>query len=267
MDGPPDEAARLTCFLVDDQLMLNGKMQDAITRYGGPAPVALWLAGATACGAGNTEGVVVPGLVPAMARSLIILEVDAVVAALVDARMWHDTKSLRRCAACKEHLKGNGIKLPAGGFLFHDWGRQQFNRQEAKDPVARSSKNRKRQMHRMPDLTEAVRARDGEYCRYCAVKVDFRARTGPRAGTYDHVVPDCYEPDGGNFLDALVVACAHCNGEKGHRTPEEWVRDGGLTLLPVPDRRAGNPDLRVRTGSGPGQDGASSGPGLTGTHT
>lgn len=264
----------MTCFLVDDQLMLNAKIQAAIEQFGGPGVIALWLTVGTACGAANTEGVIAPAAPPSHGRMLIMQppEMEAAVAALVETRLWHDEKTVKRCEACKEHLKGHDIaKLPKGGYLFHDWNQQQFSRKEAKDPSARSGRNRKRALHRMPDLIRAIRARDGSHCRYCGVRVNFDARTGDDAGTYDHKDPDCYEPKGGNFLDAIVVACNACNREKSDRTPEEWVADGGLALQPEPDRRAGVPDPPVRTGSGPdqaeGQDAPGSGQTLTAAPT
>ncbi|MEV4416138.1 hypothetical protein [Catellatospora sp. NPDC049609] len=71
-------------------------------------------------------------------------------------------------------------------------------------------------------LTAAVRHRDGDGCRHCGQIVDWNARTGTRAGTYDHRIPG----QGAEGPDDLCVACNGCNA--GRRDREPW------NLLPVP---------------------------------
>lgn len=245
----------MTCFLVDDQLMSNGKILDALERAAGAAGdeaaaavLAIWTATATSCGAGNTEGVIAGAVVLSFSRQLMIRRevADAAVQALVDARIWHDAKALRRCDDCQDHVAELELgRLAAGTYLWHGWGRQQFSKMVAKDPVARSRDAQTKDLHRNhQDILRAVRRRDGARCRYCAEVVDFRARRGPRRGTYDHVIPD-----GGNSMGNVVVACGHCNGDKKDRTPEEWMADpesNGRPLLPsplhaVPDADEGAP--------------------------
>ena len=256
----------MTCFLVDDQLMQNAKIQAAIDQAASGLVVSLWTAAGSSCGAANSEGLIAPSVLSWAAKNLYIdrdTVLPVLVAALVDNRIWHDAKALRRCPSCREYLQSVGIpKAPADHLVWHDWNQQQFSRKEAKDPIARSSRNRKRALHRDADLVRAIRDRDGPYCRYCGDWVNFDARTGDKAGTYDHKDPDCFEPNGGNFLDGVVVACGLCNRLKGHRTPSEWLRDGGLPLRPSPDRRSELPDPPVRTGSTGGQDEAKPGSGL-----
>ncbi len=78
-----------------------------------------------------------------------------------------------------------------------------------------------------PEITVLVRMRDGDACRYCGKVVNFGARTGKLAGTYDHRPP-------GQPADAerSVVACSSCNASRG-KTPLE-VADAAMPLLPPP---------------------------------
>ncbi|MFY1669510.1 hypothetical protein ACN27G_06080 [Plantactinospora sp. WMMB334] len=70
-----------------------------------------------------------------------------------------------------------------------------------------------------PVLTVPVRLRDGDACRYCGRIVNWGARTGGLAGTYDHLTPG--RPARGP--DDLVVACAQDNGRRGKDPhPERW---------------------------------------------
>lgn len=89
--------------------------------------------------------------------------------------------------------------------------------------------NRARRAEARDPLTiKAVRARDGDLCRYCGFKVNWSDRRGLRGGTYDHVIPGLV---GG--VDNLVVACRSCNSSKKNRTPEQ----AGMTLRPPPAKR------------------------------
>lgn len=263
----------MTCFLVDDELTLNAKVDQAIAAFGGLAVVGFWTGCGTRCGRKNS-GVVEASTASAVGRWgwMTPEEIERAAKALVTARLWHDVRTVRRCAVCSEHLATFDLTLPKGAYLFHDWGRQQFNRQEAKDPVRRSGRTRKQALHRMPELVKAIRARDGEFCRYCGDWVNFDARTGDKAGTYDHLIPDDFDDfvddhgevfPGGNALHKIVVACNLHNRQKGQRTPEEWLRGGGLPLLAEPDRRSEIPNPRVRTAQTAEQDGS----GLTDART
>lgn len=219
----------MTCMLVDDQILQNGKI-GALIDAAGPEAVSLWLGVGTACSGSNNGGVITPSLVSLVARTWAIKSTDRIVAALVDTRLWHDRRTARRCESCAAHLDEEKLTLPADGFLFHDWGQQQFNAAVAKDPIARRNHNRGKELSRMPELVRAIRDRDGDWCRYCGTVVDFNARRGPNSGTYDHV-----DPRGANELENVVVACRRCNGEKKDRTPQE----AGIELRPAPDRHTG----------------------------
>lgn len=72
-------------------------------------------------------------------------------------------------------------------------------------------------------LTVPVRLRDGDGCRHCGEIVDWSARTGKRAGTYDHRVPG----KGAEGPHDLCVACNSCNATR--KNAKDWI------LRPVPD--------------------------------
>ncbi|MEV4270571.1 HNH endonuclease [Micromonospora aurantiaca (nom. illeg.)] len=70
-----------------------------------------------------------------------------------------------------------------------------------------------------PILTVPVRLRDGDACRYCGRIVNWDARTGALAGTYDHRHPG----QAARGPDDLVVCCNHCNGRRGKDPqPGRW---------------------------------------------
>lgn len=75
---------------------------------------------------------------------------------------------------------------------------------------------RKAALARDRELRHAIRARDGDRCRYCGGAVVWTDRKGPRGGTYDHV-----DPAGPNTAQNIVVACRECNGRKG--TTRGWA--------------------------------------------
>lgn len=78
-----------------------------------------------------------------------------------------------------------------------------------------------------PALTVPVRRRDGDRCRYCGQVVNWRARKGGRAGTYDH-----RQPGQPATVNSYVVCCLACNS--GRR--DDPGADARYPLLPVPTR-------------------------------
>ncbi|HEX7992298.1 MAG TPA: hypothetical protein VF506_00155 [Streptosporangiaceae bacterium] len=75
-------------------------------------------------------------------------------------------------------------------------------------------------------LTVPVRLRDGDGCRYCGCVVDWNARRGSRAGTYDHRIPG----RGAQGPEDLRIACAACNGRRKDREDADEI----LPPKPVP---------------------------------
>lgn len=149
-----------------------------------------------------TDGRLAPAAVRIAAALAGIDTRDSAVGELLGARLWE---------ADGEHYR------------IHDYFDYQPSAAEVR--LARAKNARRQALFNDPGLTRAVRARDGDRCRYCGETVIWRDRRSPRGGTYDHV-----DPNGPNTLDNLVVACRACNAAKGDRTPEE----AGMPLLPPP---------------------------------
>lgn len=108
------------------------------------------------------------------------------------------------------------------GYSIHDWydyaGKLNERREDEK-----AYKARRYSLYNDMRLIKAVRARDGDFCRYCGKKVNWSDKRGVDGGTYDHV-----DPDGDNSLENIVVACRSCNSKKQDRTPAE----AHMILLP-----------------------------------
>lgn len=238
-------------FKVDDALPTNRKVRKLVRRCA-PA-LGLWLVAGTSCSAEHAEGILSADMLADAGQDagLSAALTRKATAALLEVGMWHDSKTIKRCDDCLAAVDG---KLPAGSIYFHDWLVCQFTRDESKIPEVRWKAMRLKRLHRMPDLKQAIIDRDGEHCRYCAIRVDFRARVGPHAGTYDHVDPDARTGPlaDGNDFDNVVVCCAPCNSDKNNRTPKEWAADGGRLLLAAPDLAGARSGLdREQVGSEP----------------
>jgi HNH endonuclease len=59
--------------------------------------------------------------------------------------------------------------------------------------------------------------RDGWECVWCRRPLE----VGLVAATTEHVVPRI--KGGPSWIENEVAACRRCNGERGHRTPGEWI--------------------------------------------
>lgn len=124
------------------------------------------------------------------------------------------------------------LALVSGGFLdlrdndyyLHEW--ELYGGKVARDySDDRSRRNGKRQAYQDGTI-DAVRARDGDACRYCGREVDWTDRKTGKGGCYDHVVP---HPVGPFTVENLVVACRACNTKKRDRTPEQ----AGMYLMSI----------------------------------
>ena len=69
------------------------------------------------------------------------------------------------------------------------------------------------------DRMAAILERDGAECVWCRRPVD----VGRVAATTEHLVPRI--KGGPSWIENEVAACRRCNGERGHRTPGEWIEE------------------------------------------
>lgn len=122
----------------------------------------------------------------------------------------------KRAGVIVPALLGAGfLEGEPGAYILHDWYDYAGKLCEQKE-AQKEYKARKYSLYNDLRLTKAVRARDGDFCRYCGKRVNWTDRKGVDGGTYDHV-----DPDGGNSMENVVVACRSCNSRKKHRTPSE----------------------------------------------
>ena len=76
-----------------------------------------------------------------------------------------------------------------------------------------------------PILRGKVRLRDGDQCRWCGIVVNFDARNGGRAGTYDHATSMVVA---NGDASKLYVSCRQCNQQRGNG--KNWTKK----LRPAP---------------------------------
>jgi hypothetical protein len=71
----------------------------------------------------------------------------------------------------------------------------------------------------LPRRTRLARIleRDGARCVWCGRAID----EGLVRATTEHVVPRI--KGGPSWIENEVAACRRCNGQRGHRTPAEWI--------------------------------------------
>lgn len=132
---------------------------------------------------------------------------DAIVAQMVGPHWRHRAEQAAR-AGYWSRVDGGWLLVDDAEHLFHirrkaeiEWERQR------KIDISN------------PSLIVPVRMRDGDGCRYCGHIVQWTARRGNRAGTYDHRAPGrpALHPED------LVVACGLCNRTRSNNTdPDAW---------------------------------------------
>jgi hypothetical protein len=158
------------------------------------------------------------------------------------------------------------------GYWVHDF--LDFNDSREEQERDAHANRMRVELQRDVALVTAIKRRDKDRCRYCGCQVNWRARRGKSAATYDHVHP--IAEGGKNTLDNVVVACKGCNDRKGKRS----LRAAGMKLLepgvlgapaldndPDDDQRPHLTPVRTEygTGSRAGAEGSSSGPGRVGS--
>ena len=126
-------------------------------------------------------------------------------------------------------LERHDWSVERGGYWIHDFLGK--NPSRAENDVHRA----KQRELKDKELRAAVKARDGNRCRYCGIEVRWADRKTSQGGVLDHV-----DPRRADGATNLVVACRGCNSRKQDCTPEA----AGMELLPAPNIYAGStPDL------------------------
>ena len=160
-----------------------------------PEAIALWVRAGSWCSQQLTDGEVKRHVTP------LFMAGPEAISELVEVGLWDS--------------------IPTG-YQFHDWLEYQPSRESV---LSERASNAKRQaVSRNPDLRDAIKARDGDLCRYCGTRVVWTDRKSARGGTYDHV-----DPAGESTVENLVVCCRGCNSRKGKRTPEQ----AGMAIIQV----------------------------------
>lgn len=238
-------------LMIDDQFRRHEKYHLA-----GEHGIALWHACAIDCAAANKEGHVPSHMLRAWAPAgWSSSKLTAATKALVRSGLWHDTDTL--CDRCQD--RHGPLE---DGWRFHDWLDWQMQARSKDDPIFKMRERRRKQLHRRPEVKQAVRMRDRDLCRYCGVSVVFGAdHKSSTCGQFDHLDP--FDPI--NSVDTIVVACKSCNVAKGERTPDAAgmilhepgyqapIQSRGLDIQTV-DPDPSSRDARV--GTGPGRAGS-----------
>ena len=142
--------------------------------------------------------------------------------------------------ALAERLVDAGLfEAVEDGYFIHDY--LDYNPSSRDIKAQREIAGRRWAMNHDPDLRDAVRARDGDVCRFCGKTVNWKDRKGADGGTYDHIVP--ISAGGTESADNIVVCCRACNSRKGARTPSE----AEMPLRPA----SGADQARIKPGSSP----------------
>lgn len=211
----------------------------------------MWYPALTQCCILMTDGLVDADLLADVAHYADVPDerVDEGVKALVRVVLWHDHRTVKKCDDCAFFYG----KVAAGSFVFHDYWEYQPTKNQVMLPIEFLRRKRADALKHDRRLVEQIIARDGYRCRYCGCEVNAADKRGPSGLTYDHVDPflGLRDPDYGNRLSNVVIACRKDNGVKRDRTPDE----AGMTLRPPPvgtrsrpgrDRDVPSPDLVSR---------------------
>jgi hypothetical protein len=78
---------------------------------------------------------------------------------------------------------------------------------------------------------EVILQRDGASCVWCRRELE----VGLVEATTEHLVPRI--KGGPSVIENEIAACRRCNGQRGHRTPAEWIDEC--------ERRGWEPDREV----------------------
>lgn len=145
---------------------------------------------------------------------------------LVDAGLWHDHDTVKKCVECCDNEHSKVHRVGPGDFFIHRWWELLLESDGKSDPIKRKREQRRKALNNDRQLVARIRERDKDLCRYCGVlTLDSSGpnKKGANVRQLDHV-----DPWGDNTYENVVVSCRTCNGRKRDRTPDE----AGMVLLP-----------------------------------
>jgi hypothetical protein len=257
----------VTWTKLDEAVLRSRKITRAVRKE--RMAWALWSGCLVHCGDEGTDGLISDDMVDDVADELHIKpsELERAIAALVEVGLWHSKDTAKACKVCRAIVR----RVEPAGFYVHDFADWNPTEDQSMIPIEKLRWKRAQALKHDRALCEAIQTRDGGRCCYCDIEVDWRDRRGARGGTYDHLLPNLFEPNWGNTMENVATCCRKCNGEKKNRTPEEWLAAGGRPLLldprglngtrtrlgrdQVPTRSHGRTTRETeRTGSGSGPD-------------
>lgn len=214
----------MTWFKLSDDWLFSAPMQTA-----GREARALWVAaGACHCAKDDTDGRIHAGVLKLLAAAADV-NLKRATAALVEAGLWHDPETIKRCPECLEVARKKG-GLGPGDFFMHAFLRDNLDAQGKHDAIARERELRRKALRRDVRLCGQIRKRDQDLCQYCGVHTRWEGlgadRRSKDLGELDHV-----DPWGGNDQENVVVACKGCNSLKGDRNPLQWFKEADGRLL------------------------------------
>lgn len=214
---------------------------------------ALWFDALVWCGKVNNDGVLPESMLPVWVASSGIPAkvVDGCVRELCRVKLWR----------ARPKAKG-------GGWAVHDWAVHQPSKQQVRAKQEKTADHD--WLHKTAAgkrVKEKIRRRDGDWCRYCGVPVDWSDRVSPARGSYDILDPDSRfdrraSPDAATIeanAALVVVACGYCNAVKNKRTPAE----ADMKLRPAPGMGPTRAPSREQVGTG-SELARELGPGLVG---
>lgn len=208
----------MSWFRLDDGHLLHPRV-----RAMGLLARVMWYGSGTWSAGQLTDGHVPAHMLHAIAalEDIPPEEVANCAARLVGVGAWHQQGDTCRCL---RRPKGEELPDDPSGYVIHDF--LDYNRSRKVVMAERAKKQQERDLKKDRALTDAVRRRDGDVCRYCARAVIWSGRgsRGPDGGTFDHI-----DPTLGNSVANVVVCCTSCNSAKQRRTPDE----AGMVLRPL----------------------------------
>lgn len=191
---------------IDDGFTQHPKVVQA-----GPLGIAMQIAGLCYCNRYLTDGFIPRAVVPNL------LNLEGIAMRVWDGELFGGGEDATWQLVVSDLIAAGLWEEVEGGYRIHDYLDYQPSRADVLRE--RGIARRRNAMNSDPNLTRAVRQRDGDFCRYCGARVDWKDRKSPHGGTYDHVIP--VSQGGDESVDNIVVCCRQCNTMKGARSPEE----------------------------------------------